>query len=119
MREGDALMADRYRDDMALVLQTGECLVLLRGCCHAGLLNTLRHVERTSEHPVAVIVGGLHLASATADDLRHIGDVLSAAPTLERVCPNHCTGEASFVALTEILGPSIVRTCPAGTILEF
>ncbi len=119
MREGDSLVADAYRDDMALVLQTGERLVLLCGCCHAGLLNTLAHVERAFERPIAVISGGLHLTSATLDDLQHIADVLSGMPALQRVYPNHCTGEGAFVALTQILGSHAVRPCPAGTVLEF
>ena len=104
---------------MALVLQTGDELVVLCGCCHAGLLNTLAHVKRVFERPIAVIAGGLHLTSATDDELRHVGEVLAAMPALQRVYPNHCTGEAAFVALTQILGPSVVQPCPAGTVLEF
>jgi 7,8-dihydropterin-6-yl-methyl-4-(beta-D-ribofuranosyl)aminobenzene 5'-phosphate synthase len=119
MHEGDALVGDAYRDDMALALQIGEGLVLLCGCCHAGLLNTLAHVQHAFERQIAVIAGGLHLASATASDLHHIADALSAMQALQCLYPNHCTGETAFVALTQILGPSIVRPCPAGTVLEF
>jgi 7,8-dihydropterin-6-yl-methyl-4-(beta-D-ribofuranosyl)aminobenzene 5'-phosphate synthase len=119
MREGKALVADAYRDDMALVLAAEDRLVLLCGCCHAGLLNTLAHVQHTFERPIAIIAGGLHLTSATAQGLQHIGQVLTAMPALRRVYPNHCSGEAAFVALTQILGPSVVRPCPVGTVLEF
>jgi 7,8-dihydropterin-6-yl-methyl-4-(beta-D-ribofuranosyl)aminobenzene 5'-phosphate synthase len=118
MREGEAPVADAYRDDMALVLTVGDRLVLLCGCCHAGLLNTLAHVERSFEQPIAIIAGGLHLAGATSEDLQHIGQVLAAMPALQRVYPNHCSGETAFVALTQILGPSVVRPCPVGTVLE-
>jgi len=118
MHEGHALVTDVYGDDMALVLESGERLVVVCGCCHAGLLNTLAHVERAFEPPIGVIAGGLHLTSASARDLQHITDVLSGMPALERVYPNHCTGEAAFVALTQILGPHVVGPCPAGTILE-
>lgn len=117
MREGEMLVADAYRDDMALVLEVKDGLMLLCGCCHAGLLNTLAHVERTFEQPIAIIAGGLHLTSATPEELQHIGQVLAAMPALQRVYPNHCTGEAAFVALTQILGPSVVGPCPAGTVL--
>jgi metal-dependent hydrolase (beta-lactamase superfamily II) len=41
VRQGEEWQADRYRDDMSMVLETSDGLVLLRGCCHAGLLNTL------------------------------------------------------------------------------
>ena len=119
MREGEALVADAYLDDMALVHMMGEHLFLLCGCCHAGLLNTIAHVQRTFERPIAIIAGGLHLASATAQDLQQIGQVLTAMPVLQGVYPNHCSGEAAFVALTQILGPSVVRPCPAGTVLQF
>jgi 7,8-dihydropterin-6-yl-methyl-4-(beta-D-ribofuranosyl)aminobenzene 5'-phosphate synthase len=119
MREGEALVADAYHDDMALVLDMGDRLVLLCGCCHAGLLNTLAHVKRTFDRPIAAIVGGLHLTGAVAEDLQRIGQMLAAMPALQRVYPNHCTGEAAFVALTQILGPSVVRPCPAGAVLEF
>lgn len=119
MREGEALVADEYRDDMALVLQAGDLLVLLCGCCHAGLLNTLSHVESAFERPVSVIAGGLHLTSASVDELQRTTHLLSMMPALQHVYPNHCTGEAAFVALTQILGSDVVRPCPAGTILEF
>ena len=118
MREGETLVVDAYRDDMALVLEVKDGLVLLCGCCHAGLLNTVAHVARTFEQPITVIAGGLHLTSATTEELQHIGDVLAEMPALQRVYPNHCTGEAALVALTQILGSSVVQPFPAGTVLE-
>jgi 7,8-dihydropterin-6-yl-methyl-4-(beta-D-ribofuranosyl)aminobenzene 5'-phosphate synthase len=118
MREGQALVADAYRDDMALVLDVGDRLVLICGCCHAGLLNALAHVERTFDQPIAVIAGGLHLTTTAGEDLQRIGKVLAAMPALRGVYPNHCSGESAFVALTQILGPSVVRPCPAGTLWE-
>lgn len=117
MREGETLVADAYRDDLALVLESGDQIVVVCGCCHAGLLNTLAHVQRLFEQPIAVIAGGLHLTSASDDDLRHTGDVLAAMPALRRVYPNHCSGEKAFVALTLVLGASVVQPCPAGTVL--
>jgi 7,8-dihydropterin-6-yl-methyl-4-(beta-D-ribofuranosyl)aminobenzene 5'-phosphate synthase len=119
MREGGVLVPDAYRDDMALVLQTANYLVLLCGCCHAGLLNTLVHAKCMCQRPIGVIVGGLHLTSASDDDLRHIGDALLSMPALERVYPNHCTGEVAYVALTQALGAPVVQPCPAGKVLRF
>lgn len=125
--EGE-LVADAYRDDMALVLVAGDRLALLCGCCHAGLLNTLAHVARTFQHdqrdrPVTLIVGGLHLAGVTADDLGRasgrLAAMAAAAPPLQRVYPGHCTGEAAFLALAQALGTAVVRSSPAGTVIEF
>ncbi len=118
MREGDDLVQDRYLDDMALVLASDVGLVVLCGCCHAGLLNTLAHAERIFERPVEVIAGGLHLTGADEEEMEHISRVLKGRHALRRVYPNHCTGEAAFVALTNALGSSVVCPFPAGTTLE-
>lgn len=117
MREEGELVPDAYLDDLALVLELGDKVALLCGCCHAGLINTLAHVERTFERPVEVIVGGLHLTSASDAELEHICALLDGRSALRRVYPNHCTGETAFVALTCELGASVVRPCPAGTVL--
>ena len=125
VRDGDTFVADPYRDDMALVLEiadrgrSGDRLVLLCGCCHAGLLNTLAHVQRIFERPIVAVAGGLHLTSASTDYLQRVSDVLVGMESVQRIYPNHCTGEAAFITLTLTLGPSVVRPCPAGTVVEF
>lgn len=118
MRKGDGVVQDRYLDDMALVLVAADGLMVLCGCCHAGLLNTLAHVERMLEQSVDVIAGGMHLTGASGEELEHICQVLRRQPALKRLYPNHCTGEKAFVALTNAFGSSVVRPFPAGTMLE-
>ncbi|HET90409.1 MAG TPA: MBL fold metallo-hydrolase [Chloroflexi bacterium] len=119
MREGEALVPDSYRDDMALVLEMDGRLMVLCGCCHAGLLNTLAHVQRTFECPIVTIAGGLHLTGATGDHLKRVGEVLVEMESVQRMHPNHCTGEVAFVALTLALGPAMVNPCPVGTVIGF
>jgi 7,8-dihydropterin-6-yl-methyl-4-(beta-D-ribofuranosyl)aminobenzene 5'-phosphate synthase len=118
MREGDDLVPDAYRDDMALVLRMSGRLMVLCGCCHAGLLNTLAHVGRIFNSSIAFIAGGLHLTTSNDQQLRHVAEVLSRQSGLQGVYPGHCTGEAAFVALAHVLGPSVVKACPAGTELD-
>jgi 7,8-dihydropterin-6-yl-methyl-4-(beta-D-ribofuranosyl)aminobenzene 5'-phosphate synthase len=107
---------DPYRDDLSLVVEGSQGLVLVCGCCHAGLLNTLAHVRRTfGRHPVAVI-GGTHLVNA---DEAHLGRLVEV---LERLGPpalylNHCTGLRAYVALAQALG-GWVFPCPVGTVLD-
>jgi 7,8-dihydropterin-6-yl-methyl-4-(beta-D-ribofuranosyl)aminobenzene 5'-phosphate synthase len=117
VRDGEGWMPDPYRDDMSLVLDIPDGLVLVCGCCHAGLLNTLSQVRQTfGRHPVAV-VGGTHLISADEGHLRHLVEVLErlGPPALY---PNHCTGQTAYVALARAFGDR-VAPCPAGTVLEF
>jgi 7,8-dihydropterin-6-yl-methyl-4-(beta-D-ribofuranosyl)aminobenzene 5'-phosphate synthase len=118
VREGAGWTPDPYRDDMSLVIEVGGGLLLLCGCCHAGLLNTLYRVQRVFERPIVAIAGGTHLAGATPDHLRRVGQVLLEMETLRRIYLNHCSGETAFYALLSVLGPEVVRPCPAGTQLD-
>jgi 7,8-dihydropterin-6-yl-methyl-4-(beta-D-ribofuranosyl)aminobenzene 5'-phosphate synthase len=108
---------DPYRDDMALVLETGEGLVVLCGCCHAGLLNTLAHVRHTFGLGITAVAGGTHLLQADEADLRHVIEVLRELG-LPRLYPNHCTGQRAYVILAQAFG-KMVAPCPVGTTLEF
>jgi len=116
VRQGDGWAPDPYRDDMALVLDRPKELVLLCGCCHAGLLNTLLHVRRVFGRDPAVVIGGMHLVSANATLLLHLVARLRPLEPLA-LYPNHCTGLAGYVALACALGDR-VAPCPAGTVLE-
>jgi 7,8-dihydropterin-6-yl-methyl-4-(beta-D-ribofuranosyl)aminobenzene 5'-phosphate synthase len=118
MRQGDALVRDQYLDDMALVLQIDQKAVLLCGCCHAGLLNTLAQVERATSAPIVVIVGGLHLMDAPEDVVRGCAIKLAAMPALEVLYPGHCTGQAALLALSQKFGGSRVRLGQTGTVIE-
>ncbi|RLC68256.1 MAG: MBL fold metallo-hydrolase [Chloroflexi bacterium] len=110
---------DPYQDDLALVIEDISGLTLLCGCCHAGLLNTLYHVERTFERPVATIVGGAHLANAKAEHVKRVGTVLAEKESIRYLHLNHCTGEMAYLYFLLQLGADAVHPCPVGTSLSF
>ena len=110
--------ADPYADDLSLVLETETGLVVICGCCHAGLLNTLSHVRRIFERPITTVIGGTHLVAADADYLQHVIDVLRNEYGTLTYYLNHCTGEPAFLALASAFG-NRVHSCPAGTALTF
>lgn len=90
----DGNTPDCIPDDMALWLETGKGLVLILGCCHSGLENTLSRVMQVSGCPrVHAILGGLHLRNADDRRLQRTWEFLD---TLEgvRLYPAHCTGDA-------------------------
>ncbi|MGC9395904.1 MAG: MBL fold metallo-hydrolase [Anaerolineae bacterium] len=118
IRAGSGYAPDPYRDDLSIVLESAKGLVVVCGCCHAGLLNTLEHVQRLFAPPIVAILGGTHLVSADADTLAHIARTLNTWGTLRRIYLNHCSGENAYHILSQVMGNTIVHPCPAGTILD-
>jgi 7,8-dihydropterin-6-yl-methyl-4-(beta-D-ribofuranosyl)aminobenzene 5'-phosphate synthase len=120
IKENGEWQPDPYRDDLSLVLETSDGLVVVCGCCHAGLLNTLAHVRQVFQKPIRTIIGGTHLMSLTAEALTHVVETLGSTfhPHTLSLYPNHCTGEQAFLALVDRFGDQ-VGPCPAGTVLHF
>ena len=81
-------------DDQALVVRVRDRgLVVLTGCGHAGIVNTVRYVRKlTGGGEVAAIVGGFHLSGPMFEPI--IEPTVEAfdelAPAL--LAPAHCTG---------------------------
>ena len=81
-------------DDQALVLSLGDRgLVVLSGCGHAGIVNTVRYARRlTGQDKVGAIVGGFHLSGPMFEPI--IGPTVEALAELSPslLVPAHCTG---------------------------
>lgn len=81
-------------DDQALVLRVRDRgLLVLSGCGHAGIVNTVRYAQRlTGEHRVAAIIGGFHLSGPMFEAI--IEPTIDALAELspELLVPAHCTG---------------------------
>lgn len=117
---GGTWQPDPYQDDLSLVLQTLQGLVVICGCCHAGLLNILPHIRRFFPQPIRAIVGGAHLAAAGPIELENIIRELrqQCGEYVPDLYLNHCTGERAQVALTHAFGEKS-NPSPAGTVLKF
>ncbi|NPV86486.1 MAG: MBL fold metallo-hydrolase [Anaerolineae bacterium] len=109
---------DQFVDDRAMVIEAEKGVIVIVGCCHSGLINTLTYVQKTYQKPLLAVLGGAHLNEANAD---RINKTVVAAR--ERFKPqymylNHCTGLEPFIALRNSMGAAI-KDFPAGSILEF
>ncbi len=110
--------ADPYRDDLSLVLETESGLILICGCCHAGLLNTLYQVRDHFYQPVRAILGGTHLITADGAALEHVVEVLDTEFSEAEFYLNHCSGPDALRRLRAAFGER-VREFPAGSIFEY
>jgi 7,8-dihydropterin-6-yl-methyl-4-(beta-D-ribofuranosyl)aminobenzene 5'-phosphate synthase len=116
--DGENWQPDPYKDDMALVLETGEGLVVICGCCHAGLLNTLSHVKKTFQRPISAVLGGTHLLNASQEHLQRVVKILRDGYNSPHLYLNHCTGVQAYLTLANAFGDR-VNPCPVGTTLTF
>jgi 7,8-dihydropterin-6-yl-methyl-4-(beta-D-ribofuranosyl)aminobenzene 5'-phosphate synthase len=83
---------DLLPDDQALYALLPEGVVVLLGCCHAGVVNTLEYiVELTGGLPLYAVIGGTHLLRAGEDRLARTAKLLETL-NVRLLAPNHCTG---------------------------
>jgi 7,8-dihydropterin-6-yl-methyl-4-(beta-D-ribofuranosyl)aminobenzene 5'-phosphate synthase len=103
-----ARRADPIKDDLALWIRTEQGLIVCVGCCHAGVVNTLRHVFRLSGiNRLRALIGGLHLLNAQEERLAQtVAALHDFAPEL--IVPCHCTGHKATQLLTSSFGERVV-----------
>jgi 7,8-dihydropterin-6-yl-methyl-4-(beta-D-ribofuranosyl)aminobenzene 5'-phosphate synthase len=109
---------DPLKDDQSMFFSTSKGTVVLLGCAHSGVINTLHHIRRlTNNRPIHAVIGGMHLVNAsshrierTIEELRKIG--------VERLAPAHCTGMQATMALSKAF-PGQCQPCSVGTRFEF
>lgn len=114
----DGREADVIKDDTAMWFKTGNGLVVAVGCCHAGLVNTLRHIlSVTGETMIHTVIGGLHLLHA---DTRRLETTVAGLRefNIRQIIPCHCTGDSAVSFLAEHLEAE-VRLGFAGLSIEF
>jgi 7,8-dihydropterin-6-yl-methyl-4-(beta-D-ribofuranosyl)aminobenzene 5'-phosphate synthase len=108
---------DSTPDDQSMVLETDKGLVLLMGCCHAGLVNTLEHVAYNMERrKVYAVIGGTHLGFCGREQLEM---TISALKTwgINKVAASHCTGFAASARLSREM-PKEFQVAIVGYTLE-
>jgi 7,8-dihydropterin-6-yl-methyl-4-(beta-D-ribofuranosyl)aminobenzene 5'-phosphate synthase len=100
-RDGEWQPDPLIHDDQALVAHLrGRGLVVITGCGHAGLINTVRHARKlTGIEQVHAVVGGFHLATPVFEPI--IPPTVEALRELDPrvVAPTHCTGWRATHAL--------------------
>lgn len=91
---GNTWVVDPFRDDQAVVVKLRDKgLVILSGCAHAGIINTVEHAKKIAgTDKVHAVLGGFHLTGPlfdpiikpTVDEMKRINP--------DYIVPMHCTG---------------------------
>ncbi|MEM3727681.1 MAG: MBL fold metallo-hydrolase [Candidatus Bathyarchaeia archaeon] len=97
-------------DDRALAVHVkNKGLVILSGCAHAGIVNTVLYVRQiTGIKKVHAIIGGFHLSGRECEE--RIGKTVEALKQLkpELVAPMHCTGWRGAFAIAGAMPEAFV-----------
>jgi 7,8-dihydropterin-6-yl-methyl-4-(beta-D-ribofuranosyl)aminobenzene 5'-phosphate synthase len=104
------LEKDPMHDDQAIVMHLrGKGLVVISGCSHSGIINTVLHARNiTGVEKVHGILGGFHLPWPAYEDkveptIRALGDLKPAV-----LVPMHCTGWKSIHRIAEAFPSSAI-----------
>ncbi len=110
---------DMIEDDLSLIFQLKDgSVVILAGCCHAGLVNTMNHATTiTGSSNIVGVVGGLHLHDASKERLAKTVEYLKGY-NLTRLSPCHCTGLRGQAALMYAF-EDIFKEVGVGSLLKF
>ncbi len=109
---------DPLWDDQALFVETARGVVVLMGCGHSGLVNTLDYVsDLTGGSRIHAVVGGFHLVGASDEKVARVLDALQRHD-VQRIGPAHCT---ALQATAKILAanPDRFVSVAAGSVLTF
>jgi len=119
VKRGGNLEPEDFIGEQSVVLNLkGKGLIVLSGCAHVGIVNTVKHAQRiTGVEKVHAIMGGFHLAGAKADVIqRTVADIKAMAP--DYIMPMHCTGFETIVAFAKEMPDQFILNT-AGTKYTF
>ncbi len=115
IQTADGWKEDTIAEDMSLVIDTNQGLVVVSGCGHAGIINTLEYSRSAIRNaPIQAAIGGFHLYQLddqklewTAGKLREFG--------LRNFLGAHCTGIEAVYRIRELTGLDR-RKCAVGAV---
>jgi 7,8-dihydropterin-6-yl-methyl-4-(beta-D-ribofuranosyl)aminobenzene 5'-phosphate synthase len=104
VKENGTFRPDKLADDLSLIIDTDFGLVVILGCAHRGIVNTLRHAQKlTGKELIYAVIGGTHLLRSSTErveqtiiDLKDMG--------VQRLGVSHCTGFTASARLAQEFG---------------
>ncbi len=108
------LHQDLLPDDMAMVIEHPEGLIIISGCSHSGMINTLEYCrQKTGRSEVLAYVGGTHLMNASPERLVNTIEAVRMYD-VKKLIIGHCTGFYAAAELYSQLGRNRVIKMDAG-----
>jgi 7,8-dihydropterin-6-yl-methyl-4-(beta-D-ribofuranosyl)aminobenzene 5'-phosphate synthase len=106
IKMGDEFIEDYLPEDQSLAIDTPDGFVLVSGCGHAGIVNTLEHIKSNiNDKSIFTVIGGFHLMDATDEHLKWTADKLGDFG-VSKIIGAHCTGINALYTLRHLMNLS-------------
>lgn len=117
VQESSSWQPDKLLDDQSLAIKTEAGLVVILGCAHRGIINTLYHVRQlTGIDKIKTVIGGSHLMGVSEERLwQTIGALREFDIQKMGLC--HCTDLPAASFLSQEFGDAFFFN-RAGTVTE-
>jgi 7,8-dihydropterin-6-yl-methyl-4-(beta-D-ribofuranosyl)aminobenzene 5'-phosphate synthase len=95
---------DNVPEDSSVIIASPAGLIVVTGCGHAGIINTLEYARTFTKEPrVHAAIGGFHLFAATEDELAWTAGKLREFG-VQHFLGAHCTGIEAVMRLRQLAG---------------
>ena len=99
--DGDKVIPDIIQDDQSMAIHTEKGLMIVLGCAHAGIINTLNHIiKKSGADKIYGIVGGTHIGFSGEVQLSESIKALKSY-NIQHLVPSHCTGLAAITRIKQ------------------
>jgi len=117
VKENGEIKPDPIQDDLALIIDTEYGLVVILGCAHRGIVNTLQHARKiTGKDLIYAAIGGTHLVHASQERLEKTAVALREMG-VQYLGVSHCTGFKASAYLAQVFGDKFFQN-NSGTQLQ-
>ena len=105
---------DELLDDQALFFESGRGLVVVLGCAHSGVVNTLDYISNlTSQNKIYAVIGGMHLLNASKERIEQTITNFQKY-NIQKIGLAHCTGDSAKSRFSDTCKDRCFP-CPTGT----
>jgi len=98
-------VVDPFHDDQGVAVKVkGRGLIVIGGCSHSGIINTVKHVQKVARtSKVHAVLGGFHLTGGIFEPI--IGPTIEEMKKIgpDFVVPMHCTGWKAINQFAELM----------------
>lgn len=104
IKQNNKFILDQLEDDQALIIKTNKGLIVILGCAHRGVINTLLTAQKiTNESRIYMVLGGTHLSFASSERIeKTIAALLQLQ--VQKIGVSHCTGFKAAAKMAAAFG---------------